>query len=98
MPLIAFFFVRIVRAGRVVWLLLADASTRKRVPWAFLRHRAGRDPIMMLQLAGIAAASLLFPMSFLLPERPKGLVITSCVGLWLMAAFATKLGRRRSGT
>ena len=72
MPLIAAFFVRIARAAQVLWLLVADGSTRRRLPWPYLRRRVSRDPIMMVQLTGIAAAALFYPASFLLPEPARG--------------------------
>ena len=94
MPLIAAFFVRIARAAQVLWLLVADGSTRRRLPWPYLRRRVSRDPIMMVQLTGIAAAALFYPASFLLPEPARGPTIAGCFALWLIAAFGPLLRER----
>ena len=94
MQLVAFLFMRVVRAAQVFWLLTTDRATRRRLPWAYLGQRARRDPYMMLQLAGIAAAAVFYPASFLLPESARGLTIAACAVLWLTAALGPSIGRR----
>ena len=78
---------RIARAAQVLWVLVTDRATSRRLPWPYLRRRASRDPRMMLQLVGIVSAALVYPASFLLPEPDRGPIIAACAALWLAAVL-----------
>jgi hypothetical protein len=94
MGLIAMALVRAARATKVVWLLIVDRRTRRRLPWTYLRHRVTRNPIMVLQLVGIAAAALFYPASYLLPQLARRPTIGVCAVLWLAAGLGPLVRQR----
>jgi hypothetical protein len=78
---------RIVSAAEVVWTLLSDRATARRLPWRYLKHRLVRDPRMIIQLAGIVAATVAYPLVFILPEGARSPGIAIAASVWLVAAF-----------
>lgn len=85
--------IRVGRAAEVVWTLASDRATARRLPWPYLKHRLPRDARMIIQLAGIAAATIIYPLAFALPQRAQTPAVAAAVTIWLIAAFQPRLER-----
>lgn len=86
-------FVRVGRAAQVVWTLVSDRRTARRLPWRYLGRRATRDLRMVIQVAGIVAATVAYPVAFLMPEVARSPTIIAAAGFWLLAAIGPSLER-----
>ena len=87
------FFMRIVRAFQVLWVLVTDRSKARRLPWRYLGRRTVRDVRALVQVGGIVAVLVVYPLSFWLGDPAKDPMIAVAVVLWLLAAISPPLER-----
>lgn len=85
---------RIIRAIQVLWTLVTDWETTRRLPWPYLRSRAVRSPVMLLQLGGLVVTLIVYPASFLTSGLTRELLAAVGATVWLAAVSIPWIVRR----
>ncbi|HYN55798.1 MAG TPA: hypothetical protein VES03_01250 [Motilibacterales bacterium] len=83
MPFLLGFLVgRIYYASRAVGKLLTDRQVARKVPWRYIGARLTRDWTLALQMLGIVAIVILWPLGMVFDDPLKTALVMSGVVTW----------------